>query len=138
MSFSPIKRHKTTPVKVRELTVGGDSPGVVQSRTNTDTADVEATTSQVAELFRAGSEIVRITVNNAESAKAVPEIRERLDAMNLSVPLVGDFHFNGHRLLADYPECAQALDKYRINPGNVGSGEKRDSQFASMIETAAR
>ena len=138
MSFSPITRHKTIPVKVRHLTVGGDAPVVVQSMTNTDTADVEATVNQVAELFRAGSEIVRITVNNAEAAKAVPAIRERLDALNLSVPLVGDFHFNGHRLLADYPECAQALDKYRINPGNVGSGEKRDSQFASMIETAAR
>ncbi len=138
MSFSPIIRHKTTPVKVRHLTVGGDAPVLVQSMTNTDTADINATVNQVAELYRAGSEMVRITVNNADAAAAVPAIRERLDALNLSVPLVGDFHFNGHRLLADHPECAQALDKYRINPGNVGSGAKRDSQFASMIETAAR
>ena len=138
MSYSPIIRHKTVPVKVGHLTIGGDAPVVVQSMTNTDTADIEATVSQVAELNRAGSEVVRITVNNEASAKAVPAIREKLDALNLSVPLVGDFHFNGHRLLADFPECAQALDKYRINPGNVGSGEKRDSQFAAMIETAAR
>lgn len=138
MSFSPIIRHKTIPVKVGHLTIGGDAPVVVQSMTNTDTADIEATVSQVAELSRAGSEIVRITVNNEASAKAVAVIRQKLDALNLPVPLVGDFHFNGHRLLADFPECAQALDKYRINPGNVGSGEKRDSQFAAMIETAAR
>ncbi len=137
MSSSLISRHKTIPVKVRNLTIGGDAPVVVQSMTNTDTADAEATISQVAELFRAGSEMVRITVNNEAAAKAVPVIREGLDRLNLSVPLVGDFHFNGHRLLADYPECARALDKYRINPGNIGSGEKRDSQFATMIETAA-
>jgi (E)-4-hydroxy-3-methylbut-2-enyl-diphosphate synthase len=131
-------RHPTIPVKIRHLTVGGDAPVVVQSMTNTDTADARATIAQVAELYRAGSEMVRITVNNEEAASAVPAIREGLDRLNLSVPLVGDFHFNGHRLLENFPECAQALDKYRINPGNVGSGEKRDSQFASMIETAAR
>ena len=118
--------------------VGGDAPVVVQSMTNTDTADVQATVTQVAELYRAGSEMVRITVNNEEAAVAVPLIREGLDKLGLSVPLVGDFHFNGHRLLSGYPDCAQALDKYRINPGNVGSGEKREGQFASMIETAAR
>jgi len=138
MSSSPISRHVTVPVKIRHLTVGGDAPVIVQSMTNTDTADVEATTRQISELYKAGSEIVRITVNNEASAKAVPKIRKRLDLMNLSVPLVGDFHFNGHRLLADNPDCARALDKYRINPGNVGSGEKRDSQFASMIETAVK
>lgn len=138
MSNSPIQRHLTVPVKVRHLTIGGEAPVLVQSMTNTDTADIQATTQQVAELFRAGSEMVRITVNNEASAKAVPYIREALDRQNLSVPLVGDFHFNGHRLLADHPDCAQALDKYRINPGNVGSGEKRDSQFSYMIETAAK
>jgi len=111
---------------------------VVQSMTNTDTADVPATTAQVAELARAGSELVRITVNNEEAARAVPAIREALDREGLGVPLIGDFHFNGHRLLTQYPECAQALAKYRINPGNVGRGEKRDSQFAAMIETALR
>jgi (E)-4-hydroxy-3-methylbut-2-enyl-diphosphate synthase len=138
MSSSHIIRHKTIPVKIRHLTVGGDAPVVVQSMTNTDTADPESTIQQVAELYRAGSEMVRITVNNEAAATAVPQIRAGLDKLNLSVPLVGDFHFNGHRLLADFPECAQALDKYRINPGNVGSGAKRDSQFAYMIETAAK
>lgn len=138
MSQTSIQRHKTIPVRVRHVTVGGDAPVVVQSMTNTDTADVDATVKQVAELYRAGSEVVRITVNNEAAARAVPHIREKLDAMNLSVPLVGDFHFNGHRLLTDVPACAEALDKYRINPGNVGSGEKRDSQFARMIETAMR
>ena len=106
--------------------------------TNTDTADARATANQVAELARAGSELVRITVNTGEAARAVPAIREGLDKLNLDVPLVGDFHFNGHRLLTDYPQCAEALAKYRINPGNVGSGEKRDAQFAAMIETANR
>jgi len=106
--------------------------------TNTDTADVQGSVQQVAELARAGSELVRLTVNNEAAAQAVPRIREALDAQGMAVPLVGDFHFNGHRLLNDYPECAQALAKYRINPGNVGSGEKRDQQFASMIETAIR
>ncbi|MBT3047545.1 MAG: flavodoxin-dependent (E)-4-hydroxy-3-methylbut-2-enyl-diphosphate synthase [gamma proteobacterium symbiont of Ctena orbiculata] len=118
--------------------IGGDAPVVVQSMTNTDTADIDATTDQVAELARAGSELVRITVNTEEAARAVPGIRDRLDRMGLEVPLVGDFHFNGHRLLSDFPACAQALAKYRINPGNVGSGAKRDSQFARMIEIACR
>jgi (E)-4-hydroxy-3-methylbut-2-enyl-diphosphate synthase len=123
-------------VKVGDVVVGGDAPVVVQSMTNTDTVDVPGTIDQVAALARAGSELVRITVNSEEAARAVPAIREGLDARGVSVPLVGDFHFNGHRLLNGYPECAQALAKYRINPGNVGSGEKRDSQFAAMIETA--
>ncbi|PVV08694.1 MAG: 4-hydroxy-3-methylbut-2-en-1-yl diphosphate synthase [gamma proteobacterium symbiont of Ctena orbiculata] len=118
--------------------IGGDAPVVVQSMTNTDTADIGGTTDQVAELAGAGSELVRITVNSEEAAKAVPRIRDRLDRMGLEVPLVGDFHFNGHRLLSDFPACAQALAKYRINPGNVGSGAKRDSQFARMIEIACR
>ena len=138
MTNACIPRHKTVPVKVRNLTIGGDAPVVVQSMTNTDTADAQSTIKQVAELYRAGSEMVRITVNNEAAASAVPLIREGLDKLSLSVPLVGDFHFNGHRLLSDFPECAQALDKYRINPGNIGSGEKRDSQFATMIETAAK
>ncbi len=111
---------------------------VVQSMTNTDTADIDATTEQVAALARAGSKLVRITVNNEAAAEAVSEIQNRLQQMGLDVPLVGDFHFNGHRLLSDYPDCAQALAKYRINPGNVGSGEKRDNQFALMIELACR
>ena len=118
--------------------MGGDAPIVVQSMTNTDTADVAGTVAQVADLARAGSELVRLTVNNESAAQAVPAIREALDAMGVGVPLIGDFHFNGHRLLTDYPECAQALAKYRINPGNVGRGEKRDSQFATMIEIACR
>jgi (E)-4-hydroxy-3-methylbut-2-enyl-diphosphate synthase len=118
--------------------IGGAAPVVVQSMTNTDTADVDSTTEQVAALSRAGSELVRITVNTEEAARAVPGIRERLDRMGFRVPLVGDFHFNGHRLLREFPECAQALAKYRINPGNVGAGAKRDSQFASMIEIACR
>lgn len=138
MSKISINRHPTVGVKVRHLTIGGNAPVVVQSMTNTDTADIQATINQVADLYRAGSEMVRITVNNEAAARAVPAIREGLDKLNLSVPLVGDFHFNGHRLLADVTECAQALDKYRINPGNIGSGEKRDGQFAFMIETAAR
>ena len=130
------KRHPTVPVAVGQVTIGGDAPVVVQSMTNTDTADVEATVAQVAELARAGSELVRITVNNEAAARAVPAIRERLDALGVKVPLVGDFHFNGARLLEKYAECAQALAKYRINPGNVGSGETRDAQFAAMIEKA--
>ena len=138
MSSSPIKRHKTVAVRVGSVTVGGDAPVVVQSMTNTDTADIAATVAQVADLARAGSELVRITVNNEAAARAVPTIREQLDARGVNVPLVGDFHFNGHRLLGEFPECAQALAKYRINPGNVGSGEKRDAQFAAMIETAIR
>jgi (E)-4-hydroxy-3-methylbut-2-enyl-diphosphate synthase len=138
MSNAQITRHKTIGVKVGEVTVGGGAPIVVQSMTNTDTADVTSTVDQVAALARAGSEIVRVTVNTEDAAKAVPVIREALDQRGVDVPLVGDFHYNGHRLLADYPECAQALAKYRINPGNVGSGEKKDSQFAAMIETAIR
>lgn len=133
-----IKRHKTRGVMVDGVQIGGDAPVVVQSMTNTDTADIGGTTDQVAELAGAGSELVRITVNSEEAAKAVPRIRDRLDRMGLEVPLVGDFHFNGHRLLSDFPACAQALAKYRINPGNVGSGAKRDSQFARMIEIACR
>jgi (E)-4-hydroxy-3-methylbut-2-enyl-diphosphate synthase len=136
MSLSTIRRHKTLAVSVGGVKVGGDAPIVVQSMTNTDTADVTGTIEQVAALARAGSELVRITVNSEQAARAVVAIREGLDARGLSVPLVGDFHFNGHRLLTSYPECAQALAKYRINPGNVGSGEKRDAQFAAMIETA--
>lgn len=118
--------------------LGGGRPVVVQSMTNTDTADAVRTAAQVADLARAGSELVRITVNNEESAAAVPEVRERLAKMGLYTPLVGDFHFNGHKLLAKYPECAAALAKYRINPGNVGRGAKGDEQFASMIEVACR
>lgn len=120
------------------VTVGGDAPVRVQSMTNTDTADVIATAIQVKELAQAGSELVRITVNNDEAARAVPHIREQLDRMGIGVPLIGDFHFNGHRLLADHPAMAQALSKYRINPGNVGRGDKKDRQFAQMIETALR
>lgn len=120
------------------VTVGGGAPVRVQSMTNTDTADVIETAIQVKELAQAGSEMVRITVNTPEAAQAVPRIRDQLDRMGVQVPLIGDFHFNGHKLLADYPECAQALGKYRINPGNVGKGDKRDRQFAVMVETAAR
>ena len=138
MSAPSIPRHRTVAVRVGHVTIGGGAPIVVQSMTNTDTSDVVATTQQVADLVRAGSEIVRITVNDDAAAAAVPHIREQLDAWDLDVPLVGDFHFNGHRLLADHPDCAQALAKYRINPGNVGSGEKKDAQFAAMVETAAR
>lgn len=131
-------RHSTHSVRVRDVLIGSEHPVAVQSMTNTATEDIQATVRQVAELYRAGSELVRITVNTEEAARAVPAIREGLDALNLDVPLVGDFHFNGHRLLTEYPECARALDKYRINPGNVGSGEKKDAQFAAMIETAMR
>jgi len=118
--------------------VGGGAPIVVQSMTNTDTADIESTVQQIAALARAGSEIVRITVNNAEAAAAVPHIRDALDRMGVNVPLVGDFHFNGHRLLTQHPACAEALSKLRINPGNVGRGSRRDDQFATMIEFACR
>ena len=125
-------------MRIGSVTVGGDAPILIQSMTNTDTADVDSTVKQVVELARAGSELVRITVNHESAARAVPAIREALDAQGCTVPLVGDFHFNGHRLLTDYPECAEALAKYRINPGNVGRGEKKDSQFATMIEIACR
>jgi (E)-4-hydroxy-3-methylbut-2-enyl-diphosphate synthase len=133
-----IARRPSRQVRVGSVLVGGGAPVVVQSMTNTDTADAEATARQVAELARAGSEIVRITVNSPEAAAQVAPIRERLERMGVHVPLVGDFHFNGHRLLSQYPECASALDKYRINPGNVGRGAKRDEQFATMIEIACR
>ncbi|EXJ14732.1 flavodoxin-dependent (E)-4-hydroxy-3-methylbut-2-enyl-diphosphate synthase [Imhoffiella purpurea] len=136
--LDPVQRRKTLPVAVGPVTIGGGAPIVVQSMTNTDTADVESTVRQVADLARAGSEMVRITVNHESAAKAVPLIRDALAAQGCEVPLVGDFHFNGHRLLADYPECAEALAKYRINPGNVGKGEKKDSQFATMVELACR
>ncbi|MDO6459867.1 flavodoxin-dependent (E)-4-hydroxy-3-methylbut-2-enyl-diphosphate synthase [Granulosicoccaceae sp. 1_MG-2023] len=129
---------KTHTVNVGGVLIGGGQPVAVQSMTNTDTADALRTAMQVADLARAGSELVRITVNTEAAARAVPEIAERLEQMNLQVPLVGDFHFNGHKLLAAVPECAEALAKYRINPGNVGRGKKRDEQFATMIETAAR
>ena len=122
----------------RVVTVGGGAPVRVQSMTNTDTVDVIATAIQVKELAQAGSEMVRITVNTPEAAQAVPHIREQLDRMGVDVPLIGDFHYNGHRLLSDYPDCAQALSKYRINPGNVGKGDKKDRQFGQMIEAAMR
>ncbi len=121
-----------------QVTVGGNAPVRVQSMTNTDTADAIATAIQVKELAQAGSELVRITVNNDEAARAVPYIREQLDRMGIPVPLIGDFHYNGHKLLTDHPACAEALSKYRINPGNVGKGEKGDRQFAQMVEIAAR
>jgi len=132
------RRRASVAVRIGGVAVGGGAPVVVQSMTNTDTADVDATARQVQELAGAGSEIVRVTVNTDAAAAAVPHIRERLLAAGCAVPLVGDFHFNGHRLLAAHPACAQALDKYRINPGNVGRGSKRDPQFAAMIETACR
>ncbi|WP_312511114.1 flavodoxin-dependent (E)-4-hydroxy-3-methylbut-2-enyl-diphosphate synthase [Massilia sp.] len=138
----PLARRASRKVAVshgaRTVWVGGDAPVVVQSMTNTDTADAIGTAIQVKELARAGSEIVRITVDTPAAAAAVPAIREQLDRMEVDVPLVGDFHYNGHLLLRDYPECAQALSKYRINPGNVGQGAKRDTQFAQMIEIAAK
>jgi (E)-4-hydroxy-3-methylbut-2-enyl-diphosphate synthase len=138
----PLLRRESRGVLVqhgaRKVWVGGNAPVVVQSMTNTDTADAIGTAIQVKELARAGSEIVRITVDTPAAAAAVPAIREQLDRMDVDVPLVGDFHYNGHLLLRDYPECAQALSKYRINPGNVGQGAKRDTQFAQMIETAIR
>lgn len=133
-----LARRHSTSVRIGQVTVGGNAPVVVQSMTNTDTADPVRTAIQVAELAKAGSELVRITVNTEEAAAAVPEIRNRLDAMNIDVPLVGDFHFNGHKLLTKYPDCAAALAKYRINPGNVGRGNKRDTQFAQMIEIACQ
>ena len=134
----PLARHRTHQVRVGKVRIGGDAPVVVQSMTNTDTADVLATAMQVAELARAGSEIVRITVNNEAAAAAVPKIRDRLLALNMDVPLVGDFHYNGHKLLTDFPACAEALAKLRINPGNVGAGRKRDPQFAAIVELACR
>ncbi|HWF99311.1 MAG TPA: flavodoxin-dependent (E)-4-hydroxy-3-methylbut-2-enyl-diphosphate synthase [Steroidobacteraceae bacterium] len=136
--MSSIQRRKSVQVSIGPVRVGGTAPIVVQSMTNTDTADIEGTTQQVRSLARAGSELVRITVNTAEAAEAVPHIRNRLDQLGVAVPLIGDFHFNGHKLLREHPGCAEALAKYRINPGNVGRGSKRDPQFAEMIETACR
>jgi (E)-4-hydroxy-3-methylbut-2-enyl-diphosphate synthase len=138
IAASPLARHKTVPVQVGNITVGGGAPVVVQSMTNTDTADVEATAQQVAALARAGSEMVRITVDRDEAAAAVPHIKERLLRMGVTAPIVGDFHYIGHKLLADHPACAEALDKYRINPGNVGFKEKRDRQFGAIIDMALR
>ena len=135
---SAAKRRHSTQVLVGGVAIGGGAPVVVQSMTNTDTVDVEATVKQVYDLARSGSELVRITVNSPEAAAQVATIRERLDALGCSVPLVGDFHFNGHKLLTQFPQCAQALAKFRINPGNVGRGVKRDEQFATMIECALR
>ena len=129
-------RRRSVPVGIGSVTVGGDAPIVVQSMTNTDTADAVATVKQVQQLAAAGSELVRITVNNEDAARQVARIRERLDALGCNVPLVGDFHYNGHLLLTKYPDCAEALAKYRINPGNVGFGRKRDRQFATLIEKA--
>jgi len=134
--YSP--RRKSIDVNVDGIVIGGESPIVIQSMTNTDTANVAETTNQVIQLALAGSELVRITVNDHNAATAVPYIREALDKMNCSVPLIGDFHFNGHKLLNDNPDCARSLAKYRINPGNVGKGSKRDTQFATMIEHACR
>lgn len=131
-------RRLSTRVQVGTVAIGGGAPVVVQSMTNTDTADAVATAAQVADLARAGSELVRITVNSADAARAVPDVRERLERMGVRVPLVGDFHFNGHKLLTQYPDCAETLDKYRINPGNVGQGDKRDTQFATLIEIACK
>jgi (E)-4-hydroxy-3-methylbut-2-enyl-diphosphate synthase len=135
---APAPRHRSVAVDVGGVTVGGAAPIVVQSMTNTDTADVEATARQVAALARSGSELVRITVDRDEAAAAVPHIRDRLAAMRVVVPLIGDFHYIGHKLLADHPACAQALDKYRINPGNVGFRDKKDRQFGAIVEIAMR
>src|SRR5690349_22563565 len=132
----PRARHKTTQVMVGNVAVGGGAPIVVQSMTNTDTADVEGTIAQVAALSRAGSELVRITVDREEAAAAVPHIRDGLRKRGITTPLIGDFHYIGHKLLAEYPACAEALDKYRINPGNVGFKEKRDRQFGAIVEKA--
>jgi (E)-4-hydroxy-3-methylbut-2-enyl-diphosphate synthase len=131
-------RRRSRQAKVANVAVGGDAPVVIQSMTNTDTEDVFATSMQVAQLSRAGSELVRITVNTREAAAAVPKIRDRLAQMNVEVPLIGDFHFNGHKLLAEHPACAESLAKLRINPGNVGKGARRDEQFAQLIEIACR
>ncbi|MCH7486939.1 MAG: (E)-4-hydroxy-3-methylbut-2-enyl-diphosphate synthase, partial [Proteobacteria bacterium] len=138
MTSQPHRRRHSIPVRIGSVTVGGPAPVVVQSMTNTDTADVQATVAQVAELARAGSELVRITVDRDESARAVPLIRDGLDKMGIGVPLVGDFHYIGHKLLGDHPGCAEALAKYRINPGNVGFGGKKDARFSTMIEIALK
>src|SRR3979409_184615 len=135
---APLPRRKTVAVKVGHVKVGGGAPVVVQSMTNTDTADVAGTVQQVAALAAAGSEIVRITVDRDEAAAAVPHIKERLLKMGVTVPIGGDFHYTGHKLLADHPACAEALDKYRINPGNVGFKEKKDRQFGAIVECAIK
>ena len=136
MSHAHLPRHLTRRVMAGGVAIGGGAPVVVQSMTNTDTADITATVKQVQALAQAGSELVRITVNTNEAAAAVPHIRARLDALGCDVPLVGDFHYNGHRLLTEFPECAKALAKYRINPGNVGKNRKGEDQFAMMIGAA--
>ncbi len=138
LSAAPWRRQRTRQVAIGKVRVGGEAPVVVQSMTNTDTADVLGTAMQVAELARAGSEMVRLTVNNEAAAKAVPHIRDRLLALGVEVPLIGDFHYNGHKLLSDFPACAEALAKFRINPGNVGAGAKRDPQFAAIVDLACR
>ena len=130
------KRHRTVPVRVGNVTVGGDAPIVVQSMTMTDTADAVSTARQCVELWEAGSEMVRVTVNVPEAAAAVPEIKQRMLHAGCTAPLIGDFHYNGHLLLTRYPDCAKALDKYRINPGNVGTGKRRDEQFATICKVA--
>src|SRR6201991_3503722 len=137
-SAAPAERHKTVSVRVGHVKVGGGAPIVVQSMTNTDTADVNGTAQQVAALARAGSEIVRITVDRDEAAAAVPHIKDKLLKMGMNVPLVGDFHYIGHKLLTAHPACAEALDKYRINPGNVGFGNKKDTQFSAIVQTAIK
>ena len=136
--MTAVSKRPTRSTAIAHVRIGGDAPVVVQSMTNTDTADYLATAIQCAELARAGSELVRITVNTPEAAAAVPRIRDHLDKMNCNVPLIGDFHYNGHRLLTEQPACAEALAKYRINPGNVGFGRKKDEQFAQMVELACR
>ena len=137
-NYKQLVRHQSTCVHIGDVKMGAGEPIVVQSMTNTDTSDITRTVMQVADLAKAGSELVRLTVNNMEAARAIPHIKEHLARMNIFVPLVGDFHFNGHKLLSDAPECAEHLDKYRINPGNVGRGSKRDSQFATMVEIACK
>src|SRR5438270_10688562 len=133
-----IQRRKSVTAKIGNVRVGGDVPVVVQSMTNTDTADVQSTVQQVAQLARAGSEMVRVTVNNDAAAQAVPAIFEELEKQNIHVPIIGDFHYNGHLLLTKYPECARALAKYRINPGNVSVGRKNDDNFRAMVEVAVK
>src|SRR5262245_26262469 len=136
--MAQIQRRKSVTAKIGNVRVGGDAPVVVQSMTNTDTADIPGTVEQVAQLFRAGSELVRVTVNNDAAAKALPAIVEGLEKQNIRVPIIGDFHYNGHLLLTKYPECAQALAKYRINPGNVSVGRKDDNNFRAMVEVAVK
>src|SRR6201997_5926943 len=131
-----IQRRKSVTVNIGEVRVGSSAPVVVQSMTNTDTADIESTVQQIASLARAGSELVRITVNNDDAAKAVPYIVDGIRDKGWTTPIIGDFHYNGHLLLTKYPACAQALDKYRINPGNVGTGRRRDEQFATICKVA--